>query len=275
MSVSLCTQVTIHTRDIWSTYEIWRASRAITMNDDDPDNDLQDPSERITLMVNLEKDREGEFFEATLVRQQTADGTIGPAAGDARRMFRVLRKPRTVDGTISSDRRGNGTGEHAGTALGDDLSASGAGRSTGGRFGRLAGNWLFRTPRQETQALFADAQIDIWTIECVVACSCRAALLVHINRTALINTVPTLLCSLLGCLMAIEAYIKSPSFLGQKGAAAELQGHQLVRPHPKALAFVIERAIYNLVTNYYEHMESFAFPPEYGPRLQQFLDFRA
>ena len=60
-----------------------------------------------------------------------------------------------------------------------------------------------------------------------------------------------------------------------KRLAAELQGHQLVRPHPKALAFVIERAIYNLVTNYYEHMESFAFPPEYGPRLQQFLDFRA
>ena len=75
-------------------------------------------------------------------------------------------------------------------------------------------------------------------------------------------------------LTAFEEYIKSPAFLGQKTAPPELHGHQLVRPHPKALAFVLERAIYGLTTGFYDFLESFEFPPQYGKLMERFASFR-
>ena len=271
-------QVTIASRDIWSSYEVWRQSRAVTMQDEDDSNDLNDPSEMLTLIVDLRDSSasEGEFFMATLVRQANSEGTVPLVPGATPRTFRVLRKPRDRDGRQGSDLRGSGTGDHTGVH-GLEPSPKGTRQGCcgcGGRGSKLRGNMLFRTPQQETQALFAGAQLDIWTIEAVSAVCCRAALLVQVNRAALINTVPTLLCSLLACLIAVEEYIKSPAFLGQKTAAPELQGHQLVRPHPKALAFVLERAIYGLTTSFYDFLETFQFPPEYGPLMGRFASFR-
>jgi hypothetical protein len=271
-------EVTIASRDIWSSYEVWRQSRAVTMQDDDDSNDLNDPSEMLTLVVDLRDSSasEGEFFMATLVRQANSEGMVALAPGKTSRTFRVLRKPRDRDGRQGGDLRGSGTGDNVGVH-GLEPSPKGArlgccGCVSGGS--KLHGSLLFRTPQQETQALFADAQLDIWTIDAVSTVCCRAALLVQVNRAALINTVPTLLCSLLACLVAIEEYIKSPAFLGQKTAAPELQGHQLVRPHPKAVAFVLERAIYGLTTSFYDFLETFQFPPEYGPLMERFSSFR-
>ena len=262
-------QLTIASRDIWSGYEVWRQSRAVTMQDDDDSNDLNDPSEMLTLVVDLRDSSAsmGEFFKATLTKQTNSDGVVPLAPGKPPRTFRVLRKPHDRNGRQGNDLRGSGTGDHAGVH-GLEYSSKAPRKSFCVR------NLLFRTPQQETQALFADAQLDIWTIEAVSSVCCRAALLIQLNRAALINTVPSLLCSLLACLIAVEEYIKSPAFLGQKTAPPELHGHQLVRPHPKALAFVLERAIYGLTTGFYDFLESFEFPPQYGKLMERFASFR-
>ena len=103
--------------------------------------------------------------------------------------------------------------------------------------------------------------------------ACRASKLNNIHQTAILNTIPTILCSLVANLIAIREYEKSPSYLGQNGQAPELGTHLLSRPHPKALSFILERSIYNIVINYYNHIRRFEFPKEYQQILQSFADF--
>ena len=248
------------------------------MQDDDDSNDLDDPNEVLTFLVDLRDTsaREGEFFMATLVKQQNSEGIVPQVPGASLRTFRVLRKPRDHNGKQSRDLRGSGTGDQATVHGLDPLeknSRHGCCDCSAGE-SKLLGSVFFRTPQQETQALFADAQLDIWTIEAVSTACCRAARIIQVHKAALISTVPTLLCSLLGCLISIEEYVKSPAFLGQKTSPPELHGHQLVRPQPKALGFVLERAIYGLVTSFYELLETFDFPPEYGSLLARFAGFQ-
>ena len=144
---------------------------------------------------------------------------------------------------------------------------------TSDRFGLLHGGLCFRSPQEETQALFADLQTDMLVVEALANVLCHAATLDNIHQTSILNTVPTVLCSLIANLLSIQAYEQSPSYLGQNGLAPELGTHLLSRPHPKALAFVVERSIYNIVINYYNHLKRFEFPKEYQTVLQNFASF--
>ena len=114
---------------------------------------------------------------------------------------------------------------------------------------------------------------DLLLIEAMTQAVCRASKLRNIHQTAILNTIPTILCSLIANLLAIRSYETSPSFIGQKGNAVELGCHELSRPHPKAMKFVLERCIYNVVINYYNHLSRFEFPKEYQSVLQDFANF--
>jgi hypothetical protein len=141
------------------------------------------------------------------------------------------------------------------------------------RRGLIRGSLCFRSPQEETQSLFADLQTDLLVIEAMTHAVCRASKLRNVHQTAILNTIPTILCSLIANLLAVRAYEKSPSFMGQKGKPPELGAHELSRPHPKALSFVLERCIYNIVLNYYNHLARFEFPEHYQSILQQFASF--
>jgi hypothetical protein len=75
------------------------------------------------------------------------------------------------------------------------------------------------------------------------------------DATAVVfDTLPAILCSLVGCLLAVEAYCVSGAFLGDAlggpSPPPELEGKQLVRVHPRAVACAIERAIYRITTTF-------------------------
>lgn len=145
---------------------------------------------------------------------------------------------------------------------------------TSDRKGLIGGSVCFRSPQEETQALFADLQTDLLIIEAMTNAACRASKLRNVHQTSILNTLPTMLCSLIANLLAVRAYERSPSFMGQNGQAPELRTHLLSRPQPKALSFVLERAIYNIVVNYFNHLSRFEFPEEYQSILQEFASFQ-
>ncbi len=88
------------------------------------------------------------------------------------------------------------------------------------------------------------------------------------------QTVPVILCSLLECLMTLEDFVSSPTFVGQKGAPTELEGNQLSRPQAIILADTVTRGIKRIVVSFYEHLGAFSFPPEYASRLAKFARFQ-
>ena len=89
------TRVTVRVpaRQIWSDYETWAKTRAETLDDSDDENDMTDPDEVLTLIVDLETDH-GEWFEA-ISRLNSAGKGAGPCHS-----FRVRRTPRGHDGEL-------------------------------------------------------------------------------------------------------------------------------------------------------------------------------
>lgn len=106
------------------------------------------------------------------------------------------------------------------------------------------------------------------------------------------NTIPTLLNSLLACLIAVEEYIQRP--LPSKEFTAytklKLDGYQLVRARPYAIASGkckmnkvkesnfyktgLSNSIFMIVTAFYENLSFFQFPPKHAYKLQLFVDFK-
>jgi len=74
---------------------------------------------------------------------------------------------------------------------------------------------------------------------------------------------------MLGCLLAIEEIIQNPPKQNQLNI-----GYQVIFPKPNALALVLKNAIYTIVTNFYEYLSQFSFPPKYAYKLQSFVDFK-
>ena len=138
------------------------------------------------------------------------------------------------------------------------MMAGGQPRSRRGYFrgwctrGYLGGSWFQRSSTQHTKALFGEAQIVMWACEGVADLAAKS---VADDATAVVfDTLPTILCSLVGCLLAVEAYCVSGAFLGDAlggpSPPPELEGKQLVRVHPRAVACAIERAIYRITTTF-------------------------
>ena len=174
-----------------------------------------------------------------------------------------------------------------------------------GARGILNGNIFTRTPSQIANALFADTQLITWIIEALTEATAMAAARGHDGRAdeawkmhfirhtlsqsnlkvnvrklgqqyhgIVHQTVPTILCSLLECLMSLETFVSSPIFVGQKGSPPELEGNQLSRPQAIVLADTITRGIKRIVISFYEHLGAFRFPPEYAARLAKFARFK-
>jgi len=143
------------------------------------------------------------------------------------------------------------------------------------RTGLIYGSSIcYRSPQEETQALFSDLDTDLLIIEAMTKAACRASKLRNIQQTSILNTLPTILCSLIANLLAIRAYERSSNYLGQNGVPPELnETHLLSRPQPKALTFVLERALYNIIINYYNYLNRFEFPKEYQEIIQEFASF--
>eukprot|EP00943_MAST-04B_sp_MAST-4B-sp1_P005076 g5076.t1 len=174
-----------------------------------------------------------------------------------------------------------------------------------GVLGTLDGNIFTRTPSQITNALFADTQLLTWIVDALTEAAAMAANRGHDGRAdeawkmhyarhtlsrsnlkldvqkigrqyhgIVHQTVPTILCSLLECLMSIETFVSSPAFVGQNGAPTELEGNQLTRPQAIILADTITRGIKRIVIAFYEHLGAFSFPPEYAIRLAKYARFK-
>jgi hypothetical protein len=169
--------------------------------------------------------------------------------------------------------------------------------------GHLDGNIFVRSPVQITKALFADAQLCIWVIEAITETlavgSCRGfdgraeepwkqILTQERVRTSAGNidsqvlgsqfhdmthqTVPVVLCTLLQCSIAIEEYVASPMFVGG-GVPEELKGNQISRDLLLAVGDALSRGITRIVTAYYEHLNTFSFPPEHAIRIAEYARF--
>jgi len=98
-----------------------------------------------------------------------------------------------------------------------------------------------------------------------------------------------ILSSLLACLLAVERYCARP--LPLPASLPHLDAHQLVAPHPHAVAtgmvqthpsldnhhlismVVLHTGIYLLISTFYEDISSLSFPPKYAALLQSFVHF--
>merc|ERR1740117_138386 len=138
-----------------------------------------------------------------------------------------------------------------------------------------------RGARDVCRALFADAQSVDWAVRALshlVAASYREDRAGHVK-----HAIPAVLTSLLGLLSALEAFVQSPLFLTRDTAAEaaatqeeslrslRLEGNQLLRPQPDALAATVRRGICRVVHQFRGHLHSFALPPAYAVRLEPFL----
>jgi hypothetical protein len=208
--------VQVYTRDIWSGYTVWAKTRAFTLEDDDDDNDMTDPDEVLTLVVDLETDNGTEYFNC--ISQLNSNGkSRGPC-----HTFRVKRTPRGPNGELLS---GNIMKQDRETTF---INENDQNDITSDRFGLINGTYCFRSPQEETQALFAELQTDILVIDALANSACNAAKLSNIHQTPLLNTIPTILSSLIANLLSIREYEKSPSYLGQNGTAPELGKWSLI-----------------------------------------------
>ena len=171
--------------------------------------------------------------------------------------------------------------------------------------GTLQGNLFARTPSQISNALFADIQVLLWIIDAITEAAATAAARGHDGRAdeawkvhyvrgtlsgskldfniqklgrqyhgIVHQTVPVILCSFLECLISLEDFVSSPSFVGQAGAPIELEGNQLSRPHAIVLNDALTRGVKRIIIAFYEHLGSFTFPPEYATRIAKFARFQ-
>eukprot|EP00944_MAST-04C_sp_MAST-4C-sp1_P009702 g9702.t1 len=171
--------------------------------------------------------------------------------------------------------------------------------------GTLQGNLFARTPSQINNALFADIQLLLWIVDAITEAAATAAARGHDGRAdeawkahyvrgalsrykldfniqtlgrqyhgIVRQTVPVILCSFLECLISLEDFVSSPSFVGQTGTPIELEGNQLSRPHAIVLADALTRGIKRIIIAFYEHLGSYNFPPEYATRIAKFARFQ-
>ena len=86
--------VQVYSRDIWSGYNVWARTRASTLDDSDDENDLTNPEEVLTLIIDLETDNGTEYYEA--VSMVNANGKGGGPC----HTFRVKRTCRGLNGEL-------------------------------------------------------------------------------------------------------------------------------------------------------------------------------
>lgn len=73
--------------------------------------------------------------------------------------------------------------------------------------------------------------------------------------------------SLVYCLLAVEAFLHSPS-------APRLEGsHTECRPAAHQLQATLRTAVYAITTNFFEYLGGFALPPPVALKLQSFVHF--
>jgi len=125
---------------------------------------------------------------------------------------------------------------------------------------KIAYKNFFNNKKSLLRDPFEDIQLQIWSIE---AASKITVLSLEEDKIGIIqncNTIPLFLNSLLACLIAVEDYIQRP--LPQKQfqkASLKVEGFQFVRSRPQAVATALTRAIYSIVTAFYENLTYFEF----------------
>ena len=143
---------------------------------------------------------------------------------------------------------------------------------------RASVNCFRRDARTVCQSVFSDSQSVDWAAQ-TLAQIVTAAYSEDIEGRVK-TCVPTVLSCLLGCLLALEDFVRSPMFLARnsnKNASVlaselKLEGHQLLRPHPDVLALSMVRAICMICRTYHKYLHLFALSPEHNTRLQPLLE---
>ena len=89
------------------------------------------------------------------------------------------------------------------------------------------------------------------------------------------TSLPIVLNSLLGCLLAIQAYCESSAYFGTafgEGAPAKWSDHHVMRPQPFAVTHALETAIYRVLLTFNQHLGEFSFPPLHAAKLRAFME---
>jgi hypothetical protein len=138
----------------------------------------------------------------------------------------------------------------------------------------------FRDHNQRCQGIFSDMQVLLWSVESLSEMA--SASVCEDSLGTVQTTLPVILTSLLGCLLAVEEYVASPAFHKAEvqdsphtSRSARYSGTQVDRSQPRVVAYVLEKAIFRIVDVFYEHLDAFSFPPVYAAKLQTFMDLRA
>ena len=150
------TRVTVRlpARKIWKDYLTWAKTRAETLEDDDDDNDMTDPDEILTLIVDFETDH-GEYYEAVSQVNNSGKGS-GPCHS-----YRVKRIPRGSDGELL---KGN-VMSYIDDSVDDTKDIAQSDRD---RKNVIHGTYCFRSPKEETQSIFSDASTGKYKLIIIV-----------------------------------------------------------------------------------------------------------
>ena len=86
-----------------------------------------------------------------------------------------------------------------------------------------------------TAALFVDAAGVMAAADALSSFACAAP--EEDDFGVVQHSLPTLVCSLAACLLAVEDYVASPAFTGSFAPPPKLEGNAVVRPQPAAVTF--------------------------------------